>query len=224
MATLAELRSKVRSQTQTTDAILTDSEVDSWLQEAFDRTIAAENQWPFYEYTWSLTLTAGSSTIAMPTSPSVEASGIVSLVDSTANARLVMVDHEWAENWYTTNPITVGTAVHYSIWADTIHFWPVTDFADDHTISLRGFRRPSDWIADGASAEPDCDSRLHLALANYAIALAYIQQEDESLERVYMERWQKDVEMAHGAIMEPGRHRPLTMGPRYITPIGRNLP
>ena len=58
-------------------------------------------------------------------------------------------------------------------------------------------------------------------MANYAIALAYIQQEDPEMERVYMERWLKDVEMARMVIMETAYHRPLTMGPRYTTRIGQ---
>ena len=49
---------------------------------------------------------------------------------------------------------------------------------------------PTDWIAGGAGAEPDCDIRLHQLLAHYAIALCYAQQEDEVLEDVYMKRWQ----------------------------------
>lgn len=223
MATLAELRAKVRSQTQTKDSVLTDDEIDSWLQEAFDRTIGAINQWPFYEETWSLTLLAGQSTIALPTSPALEPQGIVSIMDVTDNVKLAMVDHEWAEDWYGVSPASAGTLTHFSVWDDTINFWPALDLGTNHAIQVRGYRQPNDWIADGASAQPDCDSRLHLGLANYAIALAYIQQEDESLERVYMERWQKDVEIAFRAITDPGRNRPLTMGPRYITPIGRGL-
>ena len=52
--TLADLREYVRTQTQTTSAELPNTTVDIYLQEAFDRTIAMENQWPFFEETWAL--------------------------------------------------------------------------------------------------------------------------------------------------------------------------
>ena len=215
MATLSELRAKVRSQTQTTDAILTDAEIDSWLQEAYNRTISVENQWPFFEHSWDLTLVAGEATIALPTSPAIEASGVMSLTDTEDGIRLRMVNHEWADDVYTSgNPNLVEYLSTFSIWADTIYLWPVPNLAENRTLRLRGYRKPNDWIAGGAAAEPDCDERLHLALANYTIALAYAQQEDPELERVYMERWQRDVEAAFKAIMEPPQHRPLMMGPR----------
>lgn len=222
MATLSELREKVRSQTQTTNTELSDSEIDSWLQEAFNRTIAAQNQWPFFESTWNLTLVAGDSTVALPTSPAVDHNGIMSLVDTESGDRLKMVDYAWAEDAYTGSTVSpVGYIVYFSIWGDTIYLWPSPDFSENRTLRLRGFRRPADWIASGASAEPDCDERLHLALANYAISLAYAQQEDPELENVYMQRWQRDVEIAVRQIMEPAHHRPLMMGPRIINAIGR---
>ena len=221
MATLSELRTKVRSQTETDSATLTDTEIDGWLQEAYNRTIAAENDWPFFEKVWSLTQTTGDVTIAMPTD--AKANGVVSLVDlqETWPRRLFQVPYEQAETIFLDTAASGLSPLQYSIWGDVIYLWPAAAFDDDRSYRLRGWRQPADWIADGASAEPDCDSRLHLALANYAIALAYIQQEDAELEQVYMMRWQKDVEMARQVIMEVAQHRPLMMGPRYITPIGR---
>jgi len=220
VATLSDLRSKVRSQTETDSSTLTDTEIDGWLQEAYNRTIAAENDWPFFEKTWTVTQTTGDVTITMPTD--VKANGVVSLVDldETSPRRLLQVPYEQAEIIFLDSSAPPLSPVQYSIWGDVIYLWPATSFAADRSYRLRGWRQPTDWIAGGASAEPDCDSRMHLALANYAIALAYIQQEDPELEQVYMMRWQKDVEMARQVIMEVAQHRPLTMGPRYITPIG----
>lgn len=230
MATLAELRAKVRSQTQTDDSILTDSEIDSWLQEAFDRTIAAETQWPFYEHFWSKSMLTGSTSFfTLPTDGSyeIDVPGIISVVDNDNSRRLRYVAHEWAvENFSTVSSAsafaTNGTFDYYSVFGGFMYLWPLSNIEGvTRIVLITGYRKPIDWISLGASAEPDCDKRMHLALANYAIALAYAQQEDESLERDYMERWQKDVEMAHSVIMRAPRHRPLMMGPRFITPIGR---
>lgn len=218
MATLNELREAVRSQTQTTSAELVDSVIDRWLQEAYNRTMAVDSEWPHFETTWGLTLTAGTSTVALPAT--LQFPGVVSLRDENGR-RLEMVSAEWAEEFFSNSPISIGGPGYYSLWSGTITFWPTPDFDTDKEFTLRGYRLPQDWVADGASATPDCDSRLHLALATYAVAMAYAQQEDEILERTYMERWQRDVDNMIRTIMRPARDRPWTLGPHVITPIGR---
>lgn len=218
MATIAELRAKVRSQTEQTSSELGDSTIDSYLQEAFNRTIAAETQWPFYEEMWTVTQTAGNSTMTVPT----DCDDIVTIKDTTNDSfRLTQIDYDTAEDEYFGVNNTSGYAVEYSIWKDTIYLWPAVTFTVDRDYAVRGYRKPTDWLAGASTTEPDCDERLHLALANYAIALSYAKQEDETLERTYMERWQRDVEMARQAIMDPRHHRPLMMGPRRWRRIGR---
>lgn len=216
MTTIAELRAAVRSQTEQTSGELSDATIDRYLQEAFNRTIAAENQWPFYEDAWTLTQTAGDTYASL-----LDGDGnrlvaeIMSIVDtSNNNYRLLMIDHESAEDDYSGITPTTGYNVEFSIWQNVVYFWPGATFSTDRDYMLRGYREPTDWLAGPSTTEPDCDSRLHLPLAHYAIALSYAKQEDETLERTYMERWQRDVEMARQAIMDPAHHRPLMMGPR----------
>ena len=211
MATIAELRAKVRSQTEQTSSELADSTIDSYLQEAFNRTIAAETQWPFFEETWTLTQTAGNAYAALP----VDIDDIMSIVDTDNNRyRLRMLDHETAEDDYSGPTPTNGYAMEYSVWKDVVYFWPAVTFSTDRDYQLRGYRLPTDWLAGASTTEPDCDSRLHLPLAHYAIALSYAKQEDETLEATYMERWQRDVEIIRKQIMDPRQHRPLIFGPR----------
>lgn len=216
MTTLDELRERVRDQTETTSSELTNPTIDSWLQEAYNRTIAGETQWPFFEHTWEPIQAAGDSVIPEP----VDCQEIVSLVDPDNGYRLEMMNYENAENLFLGTLTSVGNPVAFSPWSGELVLWPPITYEEPKTWRLRGFRKPSDWIALGGSAEPDCDSRLHLALANYAIALAYAQQEDMELEQNYMDRWMRDVEMARGAIMGADFHRPLILGRRRVTPIG----
>jgi hypothetical protein len=124
-----------------------------------------------------------------------------------------MTDYETAEDFYGLGNYVGATApFEYALWASEIHLWPRPNFAEDRTYTLRGYRYPSDWIAVGANSEVDADVRLHYPLTHYAIALAYAQQEDETLEDVYMRRWQRDVEAARSAIMEPPRQKPMQFG------------
>jgi hypothetical protein len=218
MSTIAELRAYVRRQTETTSSELADTTIDPYLQEAFNRTIAAENDWPFYETTWTVVQTAGESTATKPS----DARDVISLVDTANNNfRLTMLDYETAEDDYRGVSVGRSSASEYSLWGSTIYFWPAVTFDTDRSYRMRGYRAPTDWLAGPSTTEPDCDSRLHLPLAHYAVALAYAKQEDETLERTYMERWQKDVEMARQAIMSPEHQLPLMMGPRRWRKIGR---
>lgn len=211
MATIAELRAKVRSQTEQTSGELADETIDSYLQEAFNRTIAAENQWPFYEETWTLTQTAGDSFATLPT----DAAEIMSIVDVDNNRyRLRMLDHETAEDDFSGPVPTGGYAFEFSVWKSVVYFWPAVTFSTDRHYQLRGYRSPADWLAGPSTNSPDCDERLHLPLAHYAIALSYAKQEDETLEATYMDRWQRDVEAIRKAIMDPPHHLPLVFGPR----------
>jgi hypothetical protein len=93
-------------------------------------------------------------------------------------------------------------------------------FATPRAFTLRGYRKATNWIAQGADAQPDCDTRLHAPLIHYAVALAYAQQEDEVLENVYMARWQQDVNQIAASIMEPRHQRPLVMAGGATTRIG----
>ena len=214
MTTIAELRAKVRSQTEQTSSELADATIDSYLQEAFNRTIAAENKWPFYEKAWELTLTAGETAIAAPSD--LNRTSILSFVQVGENPpvqSLRLVDYGTAEALYGWSaPASFTPFYEYSIFGGYLYLWPVAQLADDTEFVLRGYRLPTDWLAGPSTTEPDCDSRLHLLLAHYAIALSYAKQEDETLENTYMTRWQRDVEIARSAIMEPTRRLPLVMG------------
>jgi hypothetical protein len=106
------------------------------------------------------------------------------------------------------------------VWKDVIYLWPQVTFTADRDYRLRGYRSATDWLAGPSTTEPDCDERLHLPLAHYAIALSYAKQEDETLERTYMERWQRDVEIIRKIIMDPVHQRPLMMGPRRWRLVG----
>jgi hypothetical protein len=209
VSTAIELRSIVRTQTQTDASDLPDATIDAYLQQAFERTINGETQWPFYAQTWDLLRDAASSTLVLP--GDVNPPGIMSLTNKDSGARLGMVPHEYADSNYLGLQATSGGPMMYSVWGDTLYFWPAPAGSSDHRkYHLRGYRKPVEWLTPEGS--PDCDPRLHLAFTHYACALAYAQQEDESLEATYMQRWQQDAELARRAIMEPVHHRPFVMG------------
>ena len=219
MATLTDLYAKVRNQTDTLPTELPDALINDYLHEAFNRTIAAEVIWPFYETTWNLTLPAGEDSITLP--GDVNEPGIVALWDPVLGFRLNLVKDEQALDqvwrlWFTNQ---YGPWV-YTLWAGAIRLHPAPSFDEDREYQLLGYRLPKVWSSLGPNDTPDCDERFHLPLAHYATALAYAREEGTELEDQYMQRWQRDVEMIRQQIMQPNRHRPLRMGVAYHHGIG----
>lgn len=178
--------------------------LDSYFTEAYNRTIAMENRWPFFES--NFTATATDAVASLP--PSCDPAGIFSVIDATTNLRLTQVSNEQAEDNFVQLQ-TVTQPVYYTLWGTSLRLWPGSD--GERQLNIRGHRYPADWMLGGAGAEPDCDYRLHILLAHYAIALAYAQQEDEVLEDTYMKRWQASFAAAHSAICNPRHHRPLIL-------------
>jgi hypothetical protein len=205
VVTVNDLRSLVRTQTQTDEADLPNATIDSYLQQGFERTINAESQWPFYASTWELSQVAGEGWMVLP--GNVNPPGIMALTDDLNGFRLEMVPQVWAEDRF-RSLVATANPVLFSVWGDRINLWPGVTFNADRTYHLRGYRKPLTWL-DPVTESPDCDQRLHMPLAHFAVALAYAQQEDDALEAVYATRWQNDVELARRAIMEPVHQRPL---------------
>jgi hypothetical protein len=121
-----------------------------------------------------------------------------------------MVGPEYGDDHFAGPQVGTTCPMMYSLWGDAIYVWPrVQASSVDRPYRLRGYRRPLLWLTP--ANEPDCDARLQMPLTHYAVALAYAQQEDDQLELTYMDRWMRDVEMAHRAIMDPRHQRPLVM-------------
>ena len=220
---LQELRNYVRTQLDVDEEELPNPLLDSYFSEAFDRTIALESRWPFYEERWSVAYTPAEGAIVLP--EDCDPAGIMALVDLATGARLVQISNEAAEDNFVGGQQN-GSSVPatYSIYANKVLLWP-TPGTSDRQYHLRGYRLSHDWMAvSGASGEPDCDKRLHILLAHYAIALAYAQQEDEVLEDVYMKRWQNSFAVIHVAICKPRHHRPLVFNVGVPTAVAAANP
>jgi len=189
------------------DEELPNAMLDSYLSEAYMRTMSMENRWPSLETSWTLTRPDGDVEVPLPAD--CDPAGLFSVRDIESGRRLTQVSSEQAENSFRVGDQPTTWPAYYTIWGNELRLWPDPNGARE--LSLRGYRYPADWIAGGAGAVPDCDTRLHFLLCHYAIALAYAQQEDEVLEDVYMKRWQASFAAAHSAICNPRHNRPLVL-------------
>ena len=131
--------------------------------------------------------------------------------------RTAAVERHWPlyETVWTYN-VTAGDATvaldadtSFSVWGQQLYLWPVP--SSDTVLTVRGWRKPDPtWIEDPA-LEVDLDSRLHLPLLHYGIALVYAQQEDGELENQYMRRWAQSIADLKKDILRPSTYRPVVL-------------
>jgi len=202
------LRNYTRAQLEVDDEELPDAILNVYLQDAFERTIAMDNRWPRNEGSWSLSQLPGNDGITCP--PDMNIPSVMSVVATDNGYRLAIIAHENAEDQFVPiNSSGYVEPLYVSFWAGKMHLWPRLAPEQSFDIQVRAYTQPI-WD-NTASAIPDLDPRLHIALCYYAIALAYSAQEDEVLEGVYMARWNRDVMQSIRAIMEPVHNHPLVL-------------
>jgi hypothetical protein len=203
-----ELRSFVRAHLEVDDEELPDTLLNVYLQDAFERTIAMDNRWPRNEQIFDVSKIAGNDTASLPATLSIPT--IMSVVSVANGYRLAIIAHENAEDSFVPNNTEGGgNPLYVSIWANEMYFWPRVATDTNYDVKVRAYAQPA-WD-NNASAIPDLDPRLHIALCYYAMALVYAAQEDEVLEGVYMARWNRDVMQTIKTLMEPVHNHPLVL-------------
>lgn len=189
----------VRTQLDLDETDLPDVLLDTYVQDGYDHIINLERRWPFFETLWTEISVPADGVFTMP----VDADVIESLM-TTQGQRLWHVDIRWAED-----NIGISASGTPGYWAEVgrqIVLFPKPTAT--MTLQGRGFRKPSAWIAQGASAEVDADLRLHVPICWYVCALGYAQQEDEVLEATYMNRYREAVTLARDAVLRPWTGQP----------------
>lgn len=203
---LSEIRATVRSHTDLPDEDdIPTALLDTYIREGFDRTMAHEERWPFFESAWSVANAAGAAHIVLPSD--AEQHGVMTLreVDSF---RLQQIPHDYADEMFSSTAAGARPA-YFSAWGGNLYLWPVPN--SERNYSMRGYRKPTDWVSTGAATEADGDERLHSLYVWYACSLTYAFQEDEVLEATYMTRWQQGLVDIHSKIMAPYHGRPAVL-------------
>lgn len=201
---VGQIREYVRTQLDVDSEEYPNALLDSYLDEAFTRTVALEPRWPTYEYAWTVTKLDGETTITPPADLNI--SGIDSLINQETGRRLLEIGPETAEDYLLQNFAFPGVA-WFTTYGGLITLWPQHEDEGEVVFTLRGQRMPAE-LTFADSDVPDLDVRLHRPLCNFIIALMYANQEDEVLEDTYMKRWQAGFVAARRSIFAPRGSRP----------------
>ena len=200
-----DIRNRVREITELTSDDVSDTVIDLYARDGFERIINLERRWPFYETSTTLTTVASTQAYSV-TGISATMREVVSLRESTRGEVLDLVGHNTAEDVW--GPTETGRPIAYSKWADSLYLWPTPSAA--YTYTVRGYRQPTSWWESDA-AEIDADERLHTAVVYFVISRLYQLQEDAEMSAFYAQTFAEAVTSAHREIMRPDSSRPLTL-------------
>lgn len=230
MSTTAELTQLVRDITDLDEADLPSALIRTYLRDGFDRFINLERRWPWLETSTTLSTVANQRSYAMSNIASGTLREIVSVTDtSVAGNRLQLIPIEDAERIYNGALDTASRPIYFVEWADNIMLYPKPDTV--YPLAIRGYRKPTYTWTTNTTLSPDCDERLHVALAYYAIAQAYKRQEDVELSSTYKQSFDEAVSLARRELMRPSSNRPMVMSRGsanmnwrlYLQELGRTL-
>lgn len=206
---LAEIRSKIREIVDLDQQDISDTLLTMYIKDGFDRIIALERRWPFYQKTFTMTTVAGQRAYDIDTIGDGNLREITSIVDtSTVGNRLEYISYDDAEAVWVGSYDQVQRPLYFTLWQDQVHLWPKPDTT--YPLTIRGYRKPTDWSASD-STQVDADERLHQCLVYYGVAQVYQLQEDIELASFYRKSFDEAVRLTAQDIMRPPSQRPLAV-------------
>lgn len=189
--------------------------IDVWAREATIRVATARVRWPFFEQAWTLPTVASTQDYSMASLDPVpdEITSVLSPI-----RRLSWIGRDEGEAAYLPNQIQSGPGLLFSTWNDTLRIYPIPDGSE--SMLLRGYRKVSDWVSDGAGATPDFPDEFHDLIRVWVLANAYGQQEDQQLMMMYLDQFESGLTRLVKTVGNTPLAFPLIIGGagRSVTP------
>jgi hypothetical protein len=221
----AEIRAAARTITELDQNDVTDTTLDLYIKDGYDRIIALERRWPFLEAATTLSTVANQRDYPLSSIGAGNLREVISLVNPDPGARLQLISYDQGEEAFLANQFDHANEPHWwSVWGDSIQLWPKPDAV--YQLLVRGYRKPNSWhLSDGV--EVDADERLHRSLVYYTVAHLYQLQEDTEMASYYRNTFEEAVQLVRADIMRVPSHGPLMLsagGPLHAGPAMRGTP
>lgn len=203
---LQAIRDYVRTHIDLDIEDLPDALLDVFVREGSKRVEKANPRWPFYEATWTFPTVAAQRDYPLST-VSTEINSIASV--SADDRQLLWVGRDVYQELNPLNSTSSGKPKWYTWWADTLSLYPTPDAA--YSLTMRGYRKPLDWVADGAGGIPDLPDELHNTVATWALSKSYNQQEDPELGGIYEGQFWRELDEFQKRIVQTPHPQPLVL-------------
>jgi len=226
--TLTTLRSQVRDMADLDETDLSNTLIDQFAREGFQRIYALERRWPILQETYTFNTVANQREYTISTIGDIRE--IISVVDtSTQGARLTLIDYNQAEETWLGNLDVPSRPYFYSFWDKKIQLWAKPDIV--YPMTVRAFRNPVyTWLTD-ITENIDLDEFFHAILPYFVLARVYQRQEDAQLAAMYLGTFEEGVAIAKRDLMKASSAQPVIMSGgkqyptmrRWLQTLGRTL-
>ena len=226
--TLTTLRSQVRDMADLDETDLSNTIIDQFAREGFQRIYALERRWPILQETYTFSTVANQREYTVSTIGDIRE--IISVVDtSTQGARLSLIDFNDAESIWLGNLDVASRPYFYSFWDKKLQLWAKPDIV--YPMTVRAFRNPVyTWLTD-ITENIDLDEWFHAILPYFVLARVYQRQEDSDLANMYMKSFEEGVAFARRDLMKASSAQPVVMSggrqyptmKRWLQTLGRTL-
>jgi len=226
--TLTTLRSQVRDMADLDETDLSNTLIDQFAREGFQRIYALERRWPILQETYTFNTVANQREYTISTIGDIRE--IISVVDtSTQGARLTLIDYNQAEETWLGNLDVPSRPYFYSFWDKKLQLWAKPDIV--YPMTVRAFRNPVyTWLTD-ITENIDLDEFFHAILPYFVLARVYQRQEDAQLAAMYLGTFEEGVAIAKRDLMKASSAQPVIMSGgkqyptmrRWLQTLGRTL-
>ena len=226
--TLTTLRSQVRDMADLDETDLSNTIIDQFAREGFQRIYALERRWPILQETYTFSTVANQREYTISTIGDIRE--IISIVDtSTQGARLTLIDYNQAEETWLGNLDVPSRPYFFSFWDKKIQLWAKPDIV--YSMTVRAFRNPVyTWLTD-VTENIDLDEFFHAILPYFVLARVYQRQEDAQLAAMYLGTFEEGVAIAKRDLMKASSAQPVIMSGgrqyptmrRWLQTLGRTL-
>jgi hypothetical protein len=226
--TLTTLRSQVRDMADLDATDLSNTIIDQFAREGFQRIYALERRWPILQETYTFNTVANQREYTVSTIGDIRE--IISVVDtSTQGARLSLIDYNDAESIWLGNLDVASRPYFYSFWDKKLQLWAKPDIV--YSMTVRAFRNPVYTWLTNITQDIDLDEWFHAILPYFVLARVYQRQEDSDLANMYMKSFEEGVAFARRDLMKASSAQPVVMSggkqyptmKRWLQTLGRTL-
>lgn len=196
--------SAVREITEMDSADVSDTVINIYLRDGYNRIIELERRWTFLECSFNLTTTPNVDEYVVDNFTTDDIREVIAVVDSDGN-RLSYVGYDEVEASLSFASLTSGVPTFYSFWSGKMFLFPTPESAE--TLSVRAYRYPTDWVTD--DTEPDGVASFDMALVYYVISRIYQAQEELSTAATYERMYADSVTLARRDLTRPPSSAPM---------------
>ena len=220
--TIKQMRDTVRDIIDIDSTDISDDVLNTIIGQGYDTIIYSEKRFPFYEVATTFQTVVGQAEYSLATV------GASVVVDSESDglreiSAIKDDDHVFkfigrddADFNYPLNVNTSSDPWEWSFWNDTVRLYPTPDTVQ--TIYVRGFRNAKAFGRGSSdTVTPDLPAPFHAILVTYAVAKAYLQQEDPVMSNQYMQQYAVELDNVARRFVDTPAPQPMIMNSRHST-------